>query len=93
MITASSSTKAGSKAASPSCAMPISGVPIDWCAPPSGASVTPEGVADEHEAGILVAGIVQRIEAALDERIVERADRQQPLAEERMRQAERREHG
>ena len=44
MMTASSSAKAGSKAASPSCAMPVSGVPIDWCAPPSGARVTPEGV-------------------------------------------------
>jgi hypothetical protein len=44
MITASSSAKAGSNAASPSWLMPISGEPIDWCAPPSGASVTPEGV-------------------------------------------------
>jgi len=44
-MVASSSTKAGSKAARPSCAMPMSGVPIDWCAPPSGASVTPDGVA------------------------------------------------
>jgi len=25
--------------------MPISGVLIDWCAPPSGPSVIPEGVA------------------------------------------------
>ena len=37
--------KAGSKAARPSCAIPISGVAIDWWAPPSGASVTPDGVA------------------------------------------------
>ena len=44
MITASSSTNAGSKAASPSCAMPTRGGAIDWCAPPSGASVTPDGV-------------------------------------------------
>ncbi len=42
------------------------------------------------EAGVLVAGIVQRIEAARDEGIVERADRQQPLAVDRMRQPERR---
>ena len=90
MITANSSTKAGSNAASPSCAMPISGVPIDWCAPPSGASDTPDGVADQEEARILVAGIVERIEAALDERVVERADRQQPLAEQRMGEPERR---
>ena len=45
-----------------------------------------------HEAGVLVAGVVQRIEAALDEGIVQRADRQQPLAIDRMRQPERREH-
>ena len=44
--------------------MPISGVPIDWWAPPSGASVTPEGVATSEEAGALVAGVDQRIEAA-----------------------------
>ena len=44
----------------------------------------------QNEAGVLVAGVVQRIEPAGDERIVERADRQQPLAVDRMRQAERR---
>ena len=31
--------------------------------------------ADEQEAGVLIAGVVQRIEAAGDERVVERADR------------------
>ena len=72
--------------------MPISGVPIDWCAPPSGASVMPDGRAGDDEARVLVAGVVQRIEAAADEGIVERADRQQPLAEQRMRQPERRQH-
>ncbi len=41
----------------------------------------------EEEAGILVAGVVQRIEAAGYERIVERADRQQAFAEQRMRKA------
>ena len=45
-----------------------------------------------HETGVLVAGIIQRIEAALDEGIVQRPDRQQPLAIDRMRQPERREH-
>ena len=45
MITASSSTKAGSNAIRPGCPRPISGVTTDWCAPPSGARVTPEGVA------------------------------------------------
>ena len=42
------------------------------------------GRRDQHEARILIAGIVQRIEAALDEGIIERADRQQPLAEQRV---------
>ena len=41
----------------------------------------------------LIAGIVERIETALDEGIVERADRQQAAAKQRMRQAERRQHG
>ena len=67
-MVASSSTKAGSKLVSPSCASPISGVAIDWCAPPSGASVTPGRGGDKDETGILVAGVVQGIEPALDER-------------------------
>jgi hypothetical protein len=29
--------------------MPISGVPIDWWAPPSGASVVPDGVATRRK--------------------------------------------
>ena len=47
---------------------------------------------DQKKPRVLIAGVVQRIEAARDERIVERADRQQPLAEQRMRQSERRQH-
>ena len=45
-----------------------------------------------HEARVLVTGVVQRIEAALDEGIVQRADRQQPHAVDGVRQAERRQH-
>ena len=45
---------------------------------------------DDHEARILVAGVVQRIEAAGDEGIVERADRQQARAEQLMAEAQRR---
>ena len=37
----------------------------------------------QHEPRVLVAGVVQRIEAAPDERVVERADGQEPLAEDR----------
>ena len=44
---------------------------------------------DEDEARILIAGVVQRIETALDERIVKRADRDEALAEKRMRKPER----
>src|SRR6185437_14365344 len=42
-------------------------------------------------AGVLVAGVVERIETAGNEGIVERADRQQALAVDRVRQAQRRE--
>ena len=31
--------------------MPMSGVMIDWCAPPSGANEMPEGVATTMKAG------------------------------------------
>ena len=41
---ATSSAKAGSKLSRPGWPIPISGVLIDWCAPPSPASVMPEGV-------------------------------------------------
>src|SRR5947207_10117158 len=43
-----------------------------------------------HEPRILVAGVVQRIEAALDEGIVQGRNRQQPFAVDMMRQPERR---
>ena len=35
---------AGSQAMQPGCSIPTDGVMIDWWAPPSGASVTPDGV-------------------------------------------------
>ncbi len=43
----------------------------------------------QDEAGILVERIVERVEPALDERVVDRADRQEPRAEQRPRQTER----
>ena len=46
----------------------------------------------KQEAGVLVAGIVQRIAAAHDEGIIERADGEQAFAEQRMGEAERRQH-
>ena len=90
-MTASSSTKAGSNAAMPSCAMPISGSAIDWWAPPSGAKRQARRRRHQNEARVLITGIVERIQAAGDERIVERADGNEPLAVDRVRQAERRE--
>ncbi len=39
--------KAGSQAMQRGCSSPTDGVMIDWCAPPSGASVTPDGRADQ----------------------------------------------
>src|SRR5690242_16647105 len=41
-----------------------------------------------YEARILVTGIIKRIEAARDERVVQRADRQQARAVDRMRESE-----
>jgi hypothetical protein len=35
---------AGSQAMQLGCSNPMEGVVIDWCAPPSGARVTPDGV-------------------------------------------------
>ena len=43
----------------------------------------------QNEARVLVAGVIERIEATRDEGIVQRADRQQALAVDRVRQAER----
>jgi hypothetical protein len=40
----------GSKAVSPACATPVSRSPTDWCAPPSGAKVIPDGVATRRTA-------------------------------------------
>src|SRR3954467_11287800 len=48
------------------------------------------GRRDQDEARLLITGVVQSIEAARDERIVERADREQPFAVDRMRQPKRR---
>ena len=83
---ASSSTCAGSKLASRSAAMPISGVLMRLVLP----ALRRQGQAgrrgDQQEPRVLVAGVDQRIEAAVDERIVHRADRQQPRAGHRRRQ-------
>ena len=49
----------------------------------------PRRRAGDDEARVLVAGVVQRIEPARDERVVQRADGKQPLAVDRMRQAKR----
>ena len=48
------------------------------------------GRGHHHEAGILITGIIEGIEAAHDEGVIKRADGQQPLAINRMRQAQRR---
>ena len=49
----------------------------------------PRGGADQNETRVLITGIVQRIEAAGDKGIIDRADGDKPLAKERMRQARR----
>ena len=43
----------------------------------------------QDKARVLIAGVIERIEAAGDERVVERSDRNEPLAVDGMRQAER----
>ena len=48
----------------------------------------PGGGGHEQKPRILIAGVAQRIEATLDERVVQGADRQQPLPEERVRKPE-----
>ncbi|CRL12164.1 hypothetical protein NIT7321_03036 [Phaeobacter italicus] len=42
--------------------------------------------ANNHEARILIAGIIQRIETARHKRVIDRANRDQPLAKQRMGQ-------
>ena len=56
--------------------MPISGVSTDWCAPPSGARRDARRRGHQEESRVLVARVVQGVEPAADERVVERADRQ-----------------
>ena len=46
----------------------------------------PGGSRDQHEAGVLVAGVVQGVEPALNEGIVQGSDRQQPGPEKAVRQ-------
>ena len=50
------------------------------------------GGRDQHEARILIAGIIELIGRAQDEGVVKRADRQEALAVDRMREAKRAEH-
>ena len=47
----------------------------------------PDGVDTQEETRILVTGVDERIQAAIDERIVDRADRQQPRPVQRMAQS------
>src|SRR5713101_7848313 len=46
---------------------------------------------DQHEPGVLVTGIVQRVESTSDEGVVDRTDRQEPRSEQRTSQAQGRE--
>ena len=62
--------------------MPSDGVTVDWWAPPSGASVMPDGVPARMNRDLDVQRVDQRVEAAGDERVVDGADRDQRLAEQ-----------
>ena len=68
--------------------MPIDGVITDWCAPPSGPSVTPRRRADEDRLAAGVDAERPRLQRARHERVVDRADRQQRLAVARPGRAE-----
>ena len=68
-------TERGSQATQRGCSSPIDGVMIDWCAPPSGASVTPDGC----RRGSIATGVHAerpRLERPVDKRVVQRSDRQ-----------------
>jgi hypothetical protein len=90
MMMASSSAKAGSKAASPVLADADQRRADRLVRPALRRRADARGGGDQQEARVLVAGVVQGIEAAGDERVVERADRHQPGAEEVVGEAERR---
>ena len=79
--------KAGSASVRPGSSMPIDAVIVDWCAPPSGARVTPAGVPTTTNAA-RVEAVDQGVEAAADERVVDRPDRQQVLAMELVAEAQ-----
>ena len=62
--------------------MPSDGVTVDWWAPPSGARRDARRRPDEDEPRLDVERVDERVQAARDERVVDRADRDQPLAEQ-----------
>jgi hypothetical protein len=70
--------------------MPISGSAIDWWSTALGRERHAGRRRHQDETGILVAGVIKRIQAAGDEWIIKRADRNEPLAVDRVRQAKRR---
>ena len=63
----------------PGSSRPIDGVIVDWWAPPSGASVMPDGVPAMTKRAPGVAPVDERVQTAAHERVVDRADRQQRL--------------
>ena len=62
---------------------------VDWWAPPFGRQRDAGRRADDDEPRAGVEAVDQRIEAAADERVVHRADRQQVLAVEVVSEPER----
>ncbi len=49
----------------------------------------PRRCGDEHETRVLVARVIHGIQSAADKGVVDRAEREQPLPEERARETER----
>ena len=88
-MTASSSTNAGSNAVRPGWPDADQRRDDRLVRAPLGRQAHARRRRHEQELRALVAGVVQRVEAAADERVVERADRQQPSTEERAGQPQR----
>ena len=85
----SAGAKHGSAYVSPGSSDPMDGVIVDWWAPPSGARVMPAGVPTTTKRDPGVEAVDQGVEAAADERVVDRADGEQVLAVELVAEPER----
>ena len=71
----------------PGNSMPMEPVMMDWCAPPSGASVMPDGVPTTMNLRAGIKPVIKRVQPARHETIVKRADGKEQIAIDFVRQA------